>query len=255
LDTITLQRGAHETREEGVSFMEAVAWFAGEPHTDQPACVSPVLAAFARAWNDELPDDERQELTRYVPLVVGTAGHTDIDGQVAWMAAYWLGRVHVPVWLRAAGLTAHAERLEALPVGGREAARSAWDVWDAVRAAWDVWDAAWDAWDAAGGTVRVVAAAEFDDLNPDWDAAGTAAKRAARAVASKAAATAAFRAAATAAFRAAAIRAAEIAAETAEDVHPAAVRAALRSTGQRMQRSAHDLFARMIDCYPKAGEQ
>ena len=40
LDGIVLDKGAHDTREDGVCVMEAVAWYAGEDHSDAPACVS-----------------------------------------------------------------------------------------------------------------------------------------------------------------------------------------------------------------------
>ena len=62
LTTLTLAEGAHETRGDGVCLMEAVAWFAGQEHTDHPPCVSPVLAGFGRLWNDGLPDGRRHIL-------------------------------------------------------------------------------------------------------------------------------------------------------------------------------------------------
>lgn len=40
LDTIVLDKGTHDTRANGVCVMEAVAWYAGEDHSDAPACVS-----------------------------------------------------------------------------------------------------------------------------------------------------------------------------------------------------------------------
>jgi len=73
LYSITLSRGPHRDRTDGVCLMEAVAWMAGEPHTDQPACVDPALAAFGRVLNDRLRDDERQHLLPLIPLLVGTA--------------------------------------------------------------------------------------------------------------------------------------------------------------------------------------
>ena len=72
LSTLTLATGAHETRQEGVCLLEAAAWWAHEPHTDHPACVSPVLAAFGRTWNDALPDGRRHILKPFIPLLPGT---------------------------------------------------------------------------------------------------------------------------------------------------------------------------------------
>jgi len=34
LETLVLEHGAHESRENGVCLMEAVSWFAGEPHSE-----------------------------------------------------------------------------------------------------------------------------------------------------------------------------------------------------------------------------
>ena len=49
LDTITLDSGSHDRRTDGVCVMEAVAWWAGEDHSDRPECVSPVIGAFLRS--------------------------------------------------------------------------------------------------------------------------------------------------------------------------------------------------------------
>ena len=62
LATIRLGKGAHGSPQEGVCLMEAVAWFADETHSDKPDCVSAILGAFGRTFNDALPDDQRQRL-------------------------------------------------------------------------------------------------------------------------------------------------------------------------------------------------
>src|SRR5258708_2948327 len=74
LETLTLAKGAHENRDDGLCLMEAVAWFAGRPHSDKPPCVSPVLGTYGRALNDVLPDIPRQELRQFIPQLPGTAG-------------------------------------------------------------------------------------------------------------------------------------------------------------------------------------
>ena len=38
LDGIELKSGSHHARDHGVCVMEAVAWVAGEPHSDHPLC-------------------------------------------------------------------------------------------------------------------------------------------------------------------------------------------------------------------------
>ena len=62
VDSITLLHGTHDKRKEGVCAMEAVAWMAGEKHTDHPACVSTILVAFLRRWNDDLDDEGRYRM-------------------------------------------------------------------------------------------------------------------------------------------------------------------------------------------------
>jgi hypothetical protein len=118
LDALVLQQGAHKTADEGMCLMEAVAWWAGQRHTDQPPCVSPVLGAFGRSWNDSLDTGTRQELKRFIPLLPGTVG----DGQDvarSFLAMDWAARVCAPAFLDNAGLAMHASTLRTLgPVTG-----------------------------------------------------------------------------------------------------------------------------------------
>src|SRR4051812_29594083 len=72
LDSIVLGEGSHAQREKGVCLMEAVAWFAGEPHSDRPQCASPALTSFGIALNDSFPEEHRQKLKPLIPLLVGT---------------------------------------------------------------------------------------------------------------------------------------------------------------------------------------
>jgi len=97
--------------------MEGVAYVAGEPWSDEPACVSPVIAAFLRCWNDDLQDDaSRTRLLR--PLIlpcIGTRADDAAEIRRAWMATDWLVRSLAPTFLRAAPtLAQHADALEAI---------------------------------------------------------------------------------------------------------------------------------------------
>ena len=138
LTTLKLLSGSHSRRSEGVCLLEAVAWFAGEPHTDQPECVSGVLASYGRAFNDGLPEADRQRLVPYVERLVGTAT-TDLalERQRAFMAADAGVRIFAPLALRAAGLTAEADNLaglgEVVDEASAEAAAAA--AWSAARSA------------------------------------------------------------------------------------------------------------------------
>jgi hypothetical protein len=242
IESIHLESGAQENFEDGVCAMELVAYIADEPFSDHPECVCPVLGAFVRAWNDGLPNDERDAILKPIlPRLIGSRGSNALEERRALMAANWLVRVHTPAWLRLAKLDAHADALSALPEitafaqvpsirGPIEAARrdadAAWDAaWAAVRAA---------AWDAAWAAVRAAA----------WDAARAAAWDAAWAAARAAAWDAAWAAAWDAAW--AAVRAA------ARNAAWDAAWAALKETRLTLQRSAAELVERMIEAVAEA---
>jgi hypothetical protein len=95
---LTLANGGHNSPDEGLCLLEAVAYVAGEPHTDHPACVSGVLGTFGRNLNDVLPDDLRQQLVPLIPDLPGTAGDGH-DEQRGYMALDWLIRTWLPAWL------------------------------------------------------------------------------------------------------------------------------------------------------------
>lgn len=166
----TLAHGAHQPNDGAMCAMEAAAHIAGEPWSDHPQCVSPVIAAFLRSWNDALPDADRTRLL--LPLIPDTIGTrtTDADEETrAWRATDWLVRVQTPAWLRLAGLTDHAQALESCArIVDAATARAEQPKIDAA------WAAAGDAargaaWAAARGAARAAA----------WDAAGAAARDAA----------------------------------------------------------------------------
>ena len=171
IDTLTLSHGNHSNRAAGTCLLEAVAWWAEEEHSDSPQCVSPVLAAFGRAWNDGMrSNEERATLKTYIPMLIGTAGNPKADERRSWMAMDWLIRVHAVAWLRLAGgdCAVHAATLAALPaILNSDLARqyqpvlgAAWSAaWSAARSA--DWSAAWSAaWSA--------------DWSADWSAAESA---------------------------------------------------------------------------------
>ena len=143
LDAIRLDRGGHDTRDQGVCLLEAISWFAGEEHTDHPPCVSPVLGTFGRSWNDALDDQTRQRLIPFIPRMVGTASD-GADEARAWILTDWLVRVCAPAFLRTAGLTEQAQQLEgAPPITGSKSAASLQGALDmAAAAAMAAWDAA-----------------------------------------------------------------------------------------------------------------
>ena len=239
LDTLHLESGSHATRADGVCALEAVAWLAGEPHSDHPVCVSPVLGAFLRQWNDDLDDAGRQRLKPYLPRVIGTAGNAEADERRAWMATDWLVRVHTPAWMDLAGCAEHATALRALPRLDSPATASAEQ--PTINAARDAASAARAAARAAAGAAAGAAA---------WDAARAAAGAAAGAAARDAAGDAARAAAGDAAGDAAGAAAWAAAGDAAGAAAGAAAWDAatkkLESTTKSLQESAFDLLDRMI---------
>jgi hypothetical protein len=206
--------------------MEAVAYIAGEPWSDSPACASPVVSAFLRSWTDALSDADRDRLLPaavWVPRLVGSRGDPATEERRAYLALDWLIRVHAPAWLDlVTSLASHAEALRALPeVVGRATSTSARGVVDAAGYA-----ARYAAGYAAGA------------------AAGNAAGNAAWAAARAAAGNAAWAAARAAAWDAAGAAARAAVWDAAWD----AAGDALRPTVETLQDSALDLLDRMLRC-------
>lgn len=230
---IKLAKGAHPAPfdESGAATMcvqEYVSYLAGEPHSDSPKCVSPMLTAFMVAFNDALDDETRQRLRPYAVRQIGTKG----DGQDevrSYIALDWIIRTCTPAFLAAAGLTEEADKLRGLAtIKGLEQAQAAGLHVNAAEAA---------ARAAARAATR--AATRAAAWAAAWDAAWAAARAATRA-----AARAAAWAATGAAVRDAAWDAAEAAIEAA--VWNAA-RDTLESTVKMLQESAFTLLDQMID--------
>ncbi|MDN5859773.1 MAG: hypothetical protein L0H84_14230, partial [Pseudonocardia sp.] len=159
LTGITLAKGSHETPDDGLCLMEAVAYVRGISHTDRPACVAPVLGEMGRGLNDALPQDLRQQLIPLIPDLPGTAGD-GLDEQRSYMALDWLIRTWLPTWLdlspacrddaarvRELGRIvdmASAERAGPVVRQAQSTAAAAWAAaWAAARDA--AWAAAWAA--------------------------------------------------------------------------------------------------------------
>ena len=190
---IKLDSGGHRSFDEGVCALEAASYIVGEPWSDHPKCVCPVIAAFMRSWNDALSDDKRNEyLLPLIPRIIGTKATKDTEERRSLMAADWLVRVHTPAWLRLAGLITQADALASLPEitsmaqvpSIREpieaARRDANAAWFATRAAAGA--AAWAAARAAAGAAAGDTAGEAARAAA-WDAAGDTAGEATRAAA------------------------------------------------------------------------
>lgn len=88
LKPLTLRRGAGKGWENGLCFMEAAAWLAGEEATDRPKCACPVLGKFGIAINDLAEHDQRQKLLPLAYRMAGTNSHDHEERRAAFIAKH-----------------------------------------------------------------------------------------------------------------------------------------------------------------------
>jgi len=241
----TLAYGTHASPQDGRCAMEWVSYLAGEPHSDQPTCVSPVLRAMCIALNDGLDQEPRQRLRPYLTRTIGTA-NDGMDTTRGWMAMDWLTRVYTPAWLRLAGLAECAEKLAtAAEVSDAESLRPALALLEdarhearaaRARAFRTPLPTGWAAALAAGMTGREAA----------WACAGAAAWAAARIGIGDIAGDRARAAARAAAGDAAAIAVRHSREAARRTGTRAAAQSALEPTLQRLADSAMALLGRML---------
>lgn len=86
---IKLSPGRHRTPDDGACVMELASMLAGEPFSDRPASVCPVIAAFLRSYNDHADDAARQGLYRCAALVIATRAGAEIERQRAKRCLDW----------------------------------------------------------------------------------------------------------------------------------------------------------------------
>ena len=91
--TVKLARGKHPSSDHGVCVMELASMLAGEPFTDHPRSVCPVIGAFLRSYNDRLDERWRQDLYEFAAKVVGTRSTRAVERQRAQMCSEWARRV------------------------------------------------------------------------------------------------------------------------------------------------------------------
>lgn len=117
-DREPLRRGAHPSRDDGMCAMEMVAWLAGEPHSDEPRCACPVIAAFVRAFNDALPSDSARGryLRPFVPRMVNSRASGAHERARGWLCVDAVVRALVPMALAHASRRGEAELMQALPL-------------------------------------------------------------------------------------------------------------------------------------------
>ena len=87
--TTRLSQGKHSSPEEGVCVMELASMIAGEPFSDRPASVCPVIGSFLRAYNDSVSRTRRQDLYAYAARVVGSRADAQVEKARAECLAAW----------------------------------------------------------------------------------------------------------------------------------------------------------------------
>jgi hypothetical protein len=186
-ENLTLSHGYHDTPEEGMCLMEAVAFLAGESHSDEPACSCPILAAYAREINDRMGQGAEGDALRAKHLLpiatklIGTRSTPEVERKRMYYFADRAVRLFAPSALEAVGLTERADALRALPEivderTARAARAAAWAAYTSAAradAAWVSAESAWDSADAARVSAAWSAAdAACDAARAAADAAG-----------------------------------------------------------------------------------
>src|SRR3954469_11478604 len=92
--TVRLRRGKHASPEKGVCVMELASMLAGEPFSDRPQAVCPVIGAYLRSYNDVVDDDRRQDLYRSPSEAIDTAGTAALRRRRAERCLAEIARLH-----------------------------------------------------------------------------------------------------------------------------------------------------------------
>jgi hypothetical protein len=96
--TVRLGKGRHSSPAAGMCVMELASVLAGEPFSDHPRAVCPVIASLLRTYNDVVDPERRQRLIPYAAAVVGTRAGRGVRRRRAARCAAWAtergGRPH-----------------------------------------------------------------------------------------------------------------------------------------------------------------
>ena len=125
--TVRLERGKHASYGEGACVIELASMLAGEPFSDHPQSVSPMIAGFLRAYNDLVDDQRRQDLYEYASAVVGTAASSSVEARRIARVVTWGHEMaqRRKRWWRTARFRLDRANLKAQDHGIHESARYA----------------------------------------------------------------------------------------------------------------------------------
>lgn len=96
-----LATGSHRDPRAGMCAMEAASYITGEPFSDHPLCVCPVIATFMRELNDQLPKEMREQtLMPLIPTVLGTFSVSyELKQRRILRTLLWMMQEYLPLWL------------------------------------------------------------------------------------------------------------------------------------------------------------
>jgi hypothetical protein len=69
--------------------MELASMLAGEPFSDRPRCVDPVIAGFLRTYNDGIDERRRQDLYPLAAEAVGSRAVSGVQAERARLCLLW----------------------------------------------------------------------------------------------------------------------------------------------------------------------
>jgi hypothetical protein len=104
LTTAHLDKGTHNSANEGYCLLEAVSIYAGESFSETPDCVPVTLQGFGTTWNDTLDEMSRQHLIKLIPRLAHVDSSSEAEVARVWRTLDWLLFSYLPMWARAAGL-------------------------------------------------------------------------------------------------------------------------------------------------------
>ncbi len=121
-----LAESSHQSPEEGMCLMEAVAYIAGEPHSDHPKCACQVLTGFGIRLNDRFTDEERQLLAPLIPKLVWTRSSRSVELRRSYSLIDSSVRAITPMAMDVVGWKDLGDRLRALSeITDEQSARAA----------------------------------------------------------------------------------------------------------------------------------
>jgi hypothetical protein len=96
--TVRLSRGRHARPEDGACVVELASMLAEEPFTDHPSCVSPVIAAFLRGYNDGIGDERRRDLYPVAADIVDSVAEPAVEAARKQRCRDWIAPLHRTRW-------------------------------------------------------------------------------------------------------------------------------------------------------------